>query len=82
MKEATGELNMTVIVVISVGILSAFFFYTLWPMIKGNFQREANCKNASCNCSVETRNANDGRCECTVNKDGQEIGPIYCPYGG
>lgn len=83
MKEATGELNMTVIVVISVGILSAFFFYTLWPMIKGNFQGEANCKSATCNCSNEIREANDGKCECMVYKaDGQTIGPIYCPYGG
>jgi hypothetical protein len=26
MKEATGELNMTIIVSISIGILAAFFF--------------------------------------------------------
>ena len=43
MKEATGELNLAVIVAISIGILAAFFFGVLWPMIDTNFQRNAQC---------------------------------------
>lgn len=82
MKAATGELNMTVVVVISVGILSAFFFGVLWPMIDHNYQSQANCKQATCKCDAEIRDANDGKCECYVYKEDEEIGPIYCPFGG
>ena len=33
MKEATGELNTTVIVVIIVSMLVDFFYFTIWPAI-------------------------------------------------
>ncbi len=56
MKEATGELNMTIIVSISIGILAAFFFGFLWPMINGNFQKNSQCSKAICDCSTEVRN--------------------------
>lgn len=82
MKEAAGELNMTVIVCISVGILMAFFFGVLWPILNGNFEREANCKNATCNCSEEIREANKGRCECWTTKNGSESEHFNCPFGG
>ena len=48
MKEATGELNVTVIVLTLVGLLMAFFFYTVWPMVKHNFVKETNCSKAIC----------------------------------
>ena len=48
MKEATGELNMTVVVLTLVGLLMAFFFYTIWPMIRGNFVSNTNCAKAIC----------------------------------
>ena len=55
MKEATGELNMTVVVLTMVGLLIAFFFYTVWPMIKGNFESQTNCSKAICEpCSDGT----------------------------
>ena len=38
MKEATGELNMTLIVVVIVALLSFFFFSVIWPNIKGGFR--------------------------------------------
>ncbi len=86
MKEATGELNMTVIVSISIGILSAFFFGVLWPMISGNFERNSQCNKAVCNCSSETRSAienetgNKNYCLCKSSKDSQE--EFYCPFKG
>ena len=81
MKEATGELNVTVIVAISVGILSAFFFGVIWPMINKNFQSETSCKKATCDCSSDARA--DGKCECKLyNKDGTAYDIIYCTYGG
>ncbi len=48
MKEATGELNATVVVVLAVGILIAFFYYTIWPIIKYNFEKNTQCSNAIC----------------------------------
>ena len=48
MKEATGELNATVVVVMAVSILIAFFYYTIWPMISSNFNKNSNCSKAIC----------------------------------
>lgn len=48
MKEATGELNATVVVILAVGVLIAFFYYTLWPILKGNFESQTRCSKAIC----------------------------------
>ena len=32
MKEATGELNMTVVTIIAIGAIIAFFWF-MWPLI-------------------------------------------------
>ena len=50
MKEATGELNMAVVILIAVGILAAFFYYTIWPMITNNMNRNSRCSDAICVC--------------------------------
>jgi len=33
MKEATGELNMTVITVVAIAAIAAFFYIFVWPSI-------------------------------------------------
>ena len=46
MKEATGELNMTVITVVAIAAVAAFFYLIVWPNIKvsvANNQCEATC---------------------------------------
>ncbi len=48
MKEATGELNMSVIIILAVSIFSAFFFTILWPVIKTNFEHNSQCSKAIC----------------------------------
>ena len=48
MKEATGELNATLVVVVAVGVLTAFFYFTIWPMLKANLDHTAKCKKAWC----------------------------------
>lgn len=48
MKEATSELNLTVIVVIIVAMLSFFFFGILWPNIRSNIKHGINCDEAIC----------------------------------
>lgn len=60
MKEATGELNSVVVVMLAIGVLIAFFYYTLWPMIKQNFNKNSQCSKAICekcttgNCDTVT----------------------------
>ena len=54
MKEATVEINLAVIVMISIGVLMAFFFGVLWPMLDFNFTSTAQCNKAVCNCSEES----------------------------
>lgn len=86
MKEATGELNMAIIVSISIGILAAFFFGFLWPIINTNFQKNSQCNKAICNCSNETRQdiENDtgkkNYCLCHDKKNEDET--FYCPFKG
>ncbi|MEG1505870.1 MAG: hypothetical protein RR478_00055 [Bacilli bacterium] len=78
MKEATGELNTTVVVVLSIGVLATFFFSYLWPIIKHNFDSNANCSKAICNCEKNVRDSNDGFCLCNI-KGGPEF---KCTYKG
>ncbi len=38
MKDAMGELNMTVIVIVAIGAIAAFFMGVLWPNIQESIQ--------------------------------------------
>ena len=38
MKEATGELNMTVITVVAIAAVAAFFYAFVWPAIQKSIQ--------------------------------------------
>ena len=60
MKEATGELNVTVFVVVVVAILGAFFYTIIWPMIKNNLVSNTKCSDAIC----ETNPNDDGTVNC------------------
>ena len=74
MKEATGELNMTVVTVVAIAAVAAFFYAFVWPGIKSSIERNTHCANAICNqCDGKT-------CKCTyVDEDGQSTKPITCP---
>ena len=45
MKEATGELNMTVITVVAIAAVAAMFYAFLWPNIKTSIQAQTICSN-------------------------------------
>ncbi len=78
MKEATGELNATVVVVIAVGLFAAFFFSVLWPIINNNFEQSSNCGSAIC------EKCESGTCdtvECYI-KGKESEGTFSCPYKG
>ena len=43
MKEATGELNMTVITVVAIAALAGIFYVFVWPAIQDNLQARTAC---------------------------------------
>ena len=45
MKEATGELNMTVIAVVAIAAVGAFFYAIVWPRIKTSVSSQSVCAN-------------------------------------
>lgn len=53
MKEATGELNMTVVTVVAIAAVAAFFYAFVWPSIQASIKKntcEAQCPNNNENC--------------------------------
>lgn len=50
MKEATGELNMTVITVVAIAAIAAFFYIFVWPGIRVSIANN-NCT-AECGANV------------------------------
>ena len=85
MKEATGELNTTVVVAIIVAVLAFFFFSVLWPRIRGNINYNSNCDQAICICEDKDE---QGRCrisagtKVTCHVKGDESKEIMCPWRG
>ncbi|MBE6161215.1 MAG: hypothetical protein E7158_03245 [Firmicutes bacterium] len=81
MKEATGELNMTVVIVIAVGVLTAFFYTILWPMIKSNFDHNASCAKAVCKCDSTCEKTGIAKCTYKDKKTGKKT-ETECPWKG
>lgn len=77
MKETTSELNATVVIVLAIAVLIAFFYYTLWPIIKNNFDRNSQCSKAICE-TVDTNN--DGFVKCHMKND--TTNTFECVYKG
>ncbi len=70
MKEATGELNMTVITVVAIAAVGLLFTLFVWPNIQANLAINTACANIDNNGNYETAdnsiNANDdGYVKCT-----------------
>ena len=40
MKEATGELNMTVVTVVAIAAVAAFFYAFVWPNIQNSMNQQ------------------------------------------
>ena len=56
MKEATGELNMTVITVVAIAAVAAFFYAFVWPTIQTNLQLTTACNAAGNNTYEDADN--------------------------
>lgn len=73
MKEATGELGNLLVVTTSVAILVAFFYFTIWPMIRNNFEAQTACEKAICEAKPDSK----GLVNCKLN------GNVFkCKYKG
>lgn len=90
MKEATGELNATIIVVITVGLLSTFFFTVIWPRLHTNLEENTKCSAAYCppvcdankkNCGPNWADKKAKTVKC-VYGEGNKKTEIICPYKG
>ncbi len=75
MKEAAGELNITLVVVLAIGALMAFFLGVVWPLIDGELTHDANCDRAICGSE-----AVDGMVVCHAD-DNPDI-TFHCPFKG
>lgn len=69
MKEATGELSMTAVVVVIIGILAVALPLIINRVVK-TMERNANCS-AAFGCDTST---------CTINDDGTASGTMTCQY--
>lgn len=73
MKEATGELNMTVVTVVAIAAVGAFFYAFVWPAVKNNITQQTYCSNAVCDACTETSNGKRTCDSCVyVDKDGSQ----------
>ena len=73
MKEATGELANLLVVTVSVAILVAFFYFTIWPIIRNNFISQTSCEKAVCSAKPDA----NGMVNCTLNNT-----VFQCRYKG
>ena len=71
MKEASGELNMTVITVVAIAAVAAFFYAFVWPSIQNSIAR--NTCNNSCAGGVAVFTPAAGGAEATCECDGVVI---------
>ncbi len=78
MKESTGELNMTVVTVVAIAAIAAFFYLVVWPGMKANIERSQHCASAVCSTDCD-----GGVCNCTwyeTDDDGNSTPhDIQCP---
>ena len=81
MREATGELNMTVVVVTLVAVLVAFFYGVIWPNVKGGLSYTQNCNNVV--CDSKTYNRATGKVKCKYyDNNGNAAKDIECSWKG
>lgn len=80
MKEATGELNLTIVVVMAVAALMAFFYTLIWPMLRNNIS--ANTKCAAAVCEKCDTSANPNGCATVTCWYKDKTKPFECVWKG
>ena len=77
MKEATGELNMTVVTVVAIAAVAALFYAFVWPTISRNIKLNTACSAAGQNEYQDEENGivcNDGTC--VLTDDGKTFNKV------
>ena len=64
MKEATGELNMTVITVVAIAAVAAFFYAFVWPSIQSSLALTTACNSLDSDGNYNNENADDNGASC------------------
>lgn len=82
MREATGELNITVVVVTLVAVLVAFFYAVIWPIVRSNLTYTQNCNNVVCDSSQLDRSTGKVKCQYYDNNGNAVGNSIMCPWKG
>lgn len=80
MKEATGELNMTVVTVVAIAAVAAFFYAFIWPSIRNSIIASTNCSSAQCDSSSCTETGGSTKCTSCFYGENFEEGPITCTF--
>lgn len=72
MKEATGELNMTVVTVVAIAAVMAFFYAFVWPTIRSSLQLNTACSTAGGGTYTDSENGiSCANGTCTISSTGQ-----------
>lgn len=76
MKEATGELNMTVITVVAIAAIGMLFYTFIWPMIQGRIV-QTTCDSMGNDFVAEKA---DGTCknDCFSAQEDDAGGSTWC----
>ena len=79
MKEATGELNMTVVTIVAIAALVAFFYFAIWPTLQSGMTLNSACNSSHAGQSYYKTILDDGTViECGP---GSTAGAGRCQYG-
>lgn len=79
MKEATGELNMTVVTIVAIAALVAFFYLVIWPTIQRGMALTSACSSAG--GAVFSTTLDDGSTiTCTADNTKTATNEAKCTY--
>ena len=79
MKEATGELNMTVVTIVAIAALLAFFYAVIWPNLKAGMALSSAC-NAANGVSYSVTNDDGSTIACNGATNGCRAENGQCCY--
>lgn len=78
MKEATGELNMTVITVVAIVAVGALFTWFVWPTVKANLAINTACSTIDSRGNTQITQA-DAQAAAQASEDGSGTeGSVSC----
>ena len=77
MKEATGELNMTVVTLIAIGAIGGLFYIFVWPMIQRTIV-ERTCQTYGTNFHAVMDQSTGGAAGGAGGASGARVRTWYC----